>query len=157
MTVSETDPMKGLEESSSEGYLMVPEIIRRISVKTAPMDGQQKRTTEELLSLDVRALKRGGLIAPGQERLDGVAPLVWTSCNFGGSRPWFVCPGCGRRAAILYEDHQQDRPLCRLCLDLAYPSQNEDRIGSAARRAEKSRAAEPGRKQTQGDVPLHLL
>ena len=20
-------------------------------------------------------------------------PLCWTPCNFGGSRPWFVCPG----------------------------------------------------------------
>ncbi len=31
-------------------------------------------------------------------------PLTWTACNFGGQRPWFICPGtgCGRRVAILY-------------------------------------------------------
>ncbi|MBC7324960.1 MAG: hypothetical protein H5T99_06565, partial [Moorella sp. (in: Bacteria)] len=31
-------------------------------------------------------------------------PLAYTPCNYGGERPWFVCPGrgCGRRAAKLY-------------------------------------------------------
>ena len=31
-------------------------------------------------------------------------PFTWTACNFGGERPWFVCPGagCGRRVAVLY-------------------------------------------------------
>src|SRR5215208_3235674 len=31
-------------------------------------------------------------------------PLTWTACNFGGERPWFMCPGagCGKRAAILF-------------------------------------------------------
>ena len=30
--------------------------------------------------------------------------LSWTSCRFGGERPWFICPakGCQRRVAILY-------------------------------------------------------
>jgi hypothetical protein len=27
--------------------------------------------------------------------------IEWTSCHFGGERPWFLCPatGCGRRVA----------------------------------------------------------
>src|SRR5262249_51686677 len=35
-------------------------------------------------------------------------PVVWTTCNFGGRRPWFLCTShsdgeyCGRRVAILY-------------------------------------------------------
>jgi hypothetical protein len=31
-------------------------------------------------------------------------PLTYTPSNFGGRRPWFVCPSprCGRRVAILY-------------------------------------------------------
>ena len=31
-------------------------------------------------------------------------PLSWTGCNFGGERPWFICPGtrCGPRVAVLY-------------------------------------------------------
>ena len=30
--------------------------------------------------------------------------LDWTPCQFGNTRPWFLCPGrdCGRRVAILY-------------------------------------------------------
>lgn len=43
---------------------------------------------------------------PGAEWEDvhEAVSLDWTACNFGGKRPWFVCPGaeCGRRVAILY-------------------------------------------------------
>jgi hypothetical protein len=30
--------------------------------------------------------------------------LGWTACNFGGTMPWFICPGagCGRRVALHY-------------------------------------------------------
>ena len=45
-------------------------------------------------------------IGPGAEWEDVQEPisLEWTACNFGGERPWFVCPGagCGRRVALLY-------------------------------------------------------
>ena len=43
-----------------------------------------------------------------KEDVSYAVPLSWTPCNFGGSRPWFVCPGvlegvsCGRRVAKLY-------------------------------------------------------
>lgn len=53
--------------------------------------------------------------------------LDWTSCNYGGHRPWFICPGringhdCGRRVAKLYGGRYF---LCRYCHNLAYPSQN---------------------------------
>ena len=32
--------------------------------------------------------------------------LTWTQCNYGGKRPWFICPGegCGRRVGKLYLD-----------------------------------------------------
>jgi hypothetical protein len=58
-------------------------------------------------------------------------PLAWTACNFGGARPWFVCPGrrCGRRAALLYLGGGYF--LCRGCQDLTYASQRE-RGGSVA-------------------------
>lgn len=46
--------------------------------------------------------------------------LTWTPCNYGGERPWFVCPSCGRRAAVLFCD---TRFLCRLCNDVAYASE----------------------------------
>ncbi len=100
-----------------------------------------RRSTEDLLALDVRALRHEGLIAAGEERLGGVARLVWTGCRLGGERPWFVCPGsgCSRRTAILYLGGEE-RFLCRSCLDLSYPSQREGRLGRARRRALKARA-----------------
>jgi hypothetical protein len=52
-------------------------------------------------------------------------PLTWTLCNFGGRRPWFICPGCGRRVARLYLESRYF--LCRYCNNLAYSSQREDR------------------------------
>ena len=52
-----------------------------------------------------------------------------TACNFGGSRPWFICPGsvgdvpCGRRVAVLYNKGRYF--LCRSCQDLTYASRQE--------------------------------
>ncbi len=65
--------------------------------------------------------------------------LEWTACNFGGERPWFVCPGaeCGRRVAILYKLRKYF--LCRHCYDLRYESQREDKNDRALRRARKIR------------------
>ncbi len=90
-----------------------------------------RRTTDELPALDVRELKRTGLVHREQECIENVARLVWTPCGLGGERPWFVCPSeeCGRRAAILYLE--DGALLCRLCLDLAYPSQREGKLGGA--------------------------
>ncbi len=101
-------------------------------------------TTDELPTLDVRRLKREGFIATGQEQLKGVARLEWTPCNFGGERPWFVCPGegCARRVAILYGPGP-GRLLCRRCRDLTYESQWEDQIARAKRRVEKARSRLP--------------
>ena len=70
-------------------------------------------------------------------------PLEWTPCNFGGERPWFVCPGvvngvaCGRRVAILYGPGKYF--LCRHCYDLRYESQRQDKKDRALRRAQKIR------------------
>jgi hypothetical protein len=57
-------------------------------------------------------------------------PLVWSTCAFGGRRPWFLCPGandsqpCGRRSAILYLAWTPYF-ACRHCHNLAYASQFE--------------------------------
>ena len=65
--------------------------------------------------------------------------LTWTACNFGGERPWFICPGagCGRRVAVLYGPGRYF--LCRHCYDLVYESQREDKMYRALRRAQKIR------------------
>ena len=69
--------------------------------------------------------------------------LAWTPCNFGGERPWFLCPGkvngvaCGRRVAKLY---LRDRYfLCRHCHDLAYASTRESGLYAAMRRCRRIR------------------
>ena len=46
-----------------------------------------------------------------------------TPCHYGGSRPWFACPRCWQRCAILY---LAGRPKCRRCARLVYPSQSAD-------------------------------
>ena len=72
-------------------------------------------------------------------------PLDRTPCQFGGSRPWFRCPGivdgqhCRRRVAILYGAGPYF--LCRHCYDLAYPSQREDKSNRLVRKAQKIRRA----------------
>ena len=48
--------------------------------------------------------------------------VTLTHPNFGGARPWFVCPRCKRRAGKLYV------PTigvlgCRVCLKLVYERQ----------------------------------
>jgi hypothetical protein len=73
------------------------------------------------------------------EEVRGPVPISWTVCNFGGERPWFICPGagCGRRVAVLYGPGRYF--LCRHCYDLVYESQREDGMNRALRRAQAIR------------------
>lgn len=52
-------------------------------------------------------------------------PLSWTSCSYGGKRPWLICPGksCGKRVAKLYLAGKYF--LCRHCNNMAYSSQRD--------------------------------
>jgi hypothetical protein len=43
--------------------------------------------------------------------------MEWTFCNFGGERPWWTCPHCGRRCAIVYARGPWPF-MCRLCANL---------------------------------------
>lgn len=69
--------------------------------------------------------------------------LSRTSCNYGGNRPWFICPGvkngryCGRRVAILYLADKYF--LCRHCYGLSYSSQNETELDRMNRKVRKIR------------------
>ncbi len=70
-------------------------------------------------------------------------PIVRAPCQFGSSRPYFLCPGvvdgitCGRRVVKLYQRRRYF--LCRHCYRLDYASQREDEMDRALRRAHKIR------------------
>ena len=78
---------------------------------------------------------------PGGEWEDvkETVPLTWTACNFGGERPWFICPGtdCGRRVAVLYGPGRF--LLCRHCYDLSYQSQRDNEMYRALHKAQAIR------------------
>lgn len=58
-----------------------------------------------------------------------------TACNYGGSRPWFLCPGCGGRRAVLYDSgHGYE---CRRCTRLVHTSVTEDKFHRLRRKRGK--------------------
>jgi hypothetical protein len=69
--------------------------------------------------------------------------IVRLRCRYGGTRPYFICPGivngvtCGRRVAKLYGPGRYF--LCRHCYRLSHASQNEGEWDRALRRAGKIR------------------
>jgi hypothetical protein len=65
-------------------------------------------------------------------------PIDRTPCTYGGSRPWFECPGCGKRKAVLYL--RQSAFKCRNCARVAYRSQSEDAIGRTWLKQQKAEA-----------------
>jgi hypothetical protein len=46
-----------------------------------------------------------------------IVRIIYTQPHFGGRRPWFLCPGCGKRVRLLYSGKLF---LCRNCLGLSY-------------------------------------
>ncbi|SEJ66078.1 hypothetical protein SAMN04244572_04824 [Azotobacter beijerinckii] len=107
-------------------------------------------TVENYRLLDINALNRHGLLAPGRSfawqwgtdanisiHMEGAerlrlsyrvagepreyrAAIEWTPCHLGGERPWFRCPACGRRMAKLSIG---EVTACRRCLGLNYAAQ----------------------------------
>ena len=74
----------------------------------------------------------------GNEEWQDVSESVWfdkTACNYGGQRTWFICPHCGKRAAVLYGE--QRLFLCRKCSNLVYSSQHESALDRLSRKAKK--------------------
>jgi len=105
------------------------------------------QSTGQTLTLDFRFRQGGG----DWQDVRQLVRLVSTPCGFGGTRPWFVCPGivngtvCGRRVAKLHAAGRYF--LCRHCYRLGYASQCEREFDRLLRRANKLRIAlggEPG-------------
>lgn len=51
-----------------------------------------------------------------------------TTCHYGGNRPWFRCPRCDARRAVLLGFAQDGRFGCWGCMDLVYASQDERKV-----------------------------
>jgi hypothetical protein len=92
------------------------------------------------ITLDYRSREYGGDWVPMRYEV----LIEWTPCNYGGSRPWFLCPNCRRRVAVLYLPGTI--AACRKCYNISYSSQCEDFSGRAMRRMGKieARLGEPG-------------
>ena len=102
------------------------------------------RNGEKLASIDIRA-EAGRIILQYHTRPQGggeweakkyPVALEWTACHFGGQRPWFLCPCCDRRVAVLYGGSIY---ACRHCHDLAYSCQREQTHDRLLSRVQKVR------------------
>lgn len=85
-------------------------------------------------SLELEYKHKSGYATEWTSMRDRIA-LAWTPCNYGGERPWLVCPSCWRRRAVLC---LSGRGLfrCRKCDGLTYASTREgllDRTDSKLR------------------------
>ena len=92
--------------------------------------------------------------------------IVRVACQYGGVRPYFICPGvvngraCGRRVAKLYGPGRYF--VCRHCNRLGYASQSEGGLDRALRRANAIRQrlggdpgmASPFPEGVSGSVPV---
>jgi hypothetical protein len=79
--------------------------------------------------------------------------LDFMPCHLGGSRVWFLCPSCGKRAVLLYGGADF---ACKRCHNLAHDCQRERRIDRALRQADKVREKlgwRPGFLNGQGRKP----
>ncbi len=82
--------------------------------------------------------------------------IVWEPCRFGGQRPFFLCPQCGRRIIKLYG---VSRFLCRTCNNLIYPSQRErwsDRALRKANRLRQKLGGNPGMASSIAPRPRYM-
>lgn len=80
------------------------------------------------------------MVGSDDQRRDGsqTIRLAHTACNYGKSRPWFVCPVCQRRAGVLYM--RAGRFACRHCQRVSYASQSGDVLDRMWRKQSKLEA-----------------
>ena len=120
-----------------------------------------KLLTNQLLSINVYTLSRQGAFVEGvvstQDLLLGdqvysytdtsyekdilsvgfqKVRIQWRECHFGGASPIFICSGCNCNSVVLYECGSF---RCRKCLNLAYSSQNEQKLDRTIRKLKKLR------------------
>jgi len=99
-----------------------------------------KPTTGSMAALDIRKMPVQPSALAFQFDCHGrgyTIPIVRTPCYFGGQRPWWLCPQCGERVAVVYLGKKIG---CRTCLDLAYQSDRTAKSSKPFARVNKVRA-----------------
>lgn len=123
---------QGSLQPGSAGSLAWSRNGKRVSSIGFRMEGNQ-------LTLDYRHRSYGG----EWEYVEEPIHVVRNPCRFGGTRPYFICPGvmnevvCGRRVVMLYADGNYY--FCRKCYRLKYSSQYEGSWDRSMTRANKIR------------------
>lgn len=123
--------------------LDVRDLARRQLIGSGTFSWTWRRsdTGEETGSITVHAYGQAAVTLfyqAGGETVRQEIELDRTRCYFGGGRPWFCCPLCGDRCAVLYL--RGARFKCRSCAGAVYSSQGEDAMGRAWRRQQRLEA-----------------
>ena len=96
-------------------------------------------TTDDVPSVDIRTanIQQGatGAYVTCQGRACTVS-VNWTPLHFGSHRPWWECPVCHGRVAIIYFG---TAVACRTCLDLAYQTNRTTKASKPFTRARNVR------------------
>jgi hypothetical protein len=86
------------------------------------------------------AYSRRGADSDESEQLSHPVLIEWTPCPYGGSRPWFRCPRCNARRAVLHGLANDGRFGCRGCLNLVYTVEDERKMNRVWRKRGKIEA-----------------
>ncbi|MGE0044902.1 MAG: hypothetical protein AB7J28_01735 [Hyphomonadaceae bacterium] len=89
-----------------------------------------------------------------RQHVDDRVRVLWRPCRFGGVRPFFTCPGCGRMILNLHLTNGRFR--CRTCARLTYATRRErarDRHLRAANRLRRKLGGEAGCQSLFGQRP----
>jgi hypothetical protein len=144
------------------GHRLVAENSQRIDVRRwhkmgylkagASFSWQWTRESEKVGSIGVEMgsdqLRLNYSLQSGDGHWRDASQTIWISsspCHYGGSRPWFDCPVCHRRAGLLYL--RSGRFACRSCQRVSYRAQSGsvlDRVCARYHRlTEKLEAGKP--------------
>ncbi len=122
--------------------LLHPGILVRTAWGWRDDDGELEASVE--LELDLRPGAPSYLIryTAGSERARSTpielrGALLRTSPHYGGARWWWACPGCQRRARVLYLPPGSPVFACRRCHQLRHYSQAESRADRLLRKSRK--------------------
>lgn len=118
-----------------DGYLMTPRLLTWQWGCGATI---QLATSPDAVTFTYRYREWGGEWRDVVQRVS----ITRTPCHYGGSRPWFQCPCCLQRVAILY---LWNVPACRKCLKLVYSTQSQDVLARSWVRTRKIESKLAGR------------